>query len=616
MAETTPEQFRRGAYQGHAGREETQMTPPDKDEQDITQLAGECGAVVEGLYRYCRRKSPMHQPEIALFTALTVIGIVCGRIWEADIVKYKSPRGEIKEIPPTTTTDYLLIMAPTGAGKESVKSVIRDLLRAAKLDIPTPPLATGINAIHTAAQKNPRVTFITDEAGLNRQTTGTGKGDPNGKKTVETYQMDIYASRSTVTNPQLYATGKENPNLKRIWRNALSVVLLSTQETFAQALGSDDAHSGYLSRYVILNATRGREPVLGKTDLSPAEEEEADAETQKMIAPFLEWAQTHAGSPEYDTYAQLIPPSMAAAWRVLAGFGAIPAETGELQAIDHATYVHYPPRPQKGEMPPCPPHIRARPDPVRWAPAARSELMRIYAENEVYCRNHPDAKDLLTRKLQHVMIYAMRIALACDDRHADRFSPFAVLLLKKAKDALDAADKALKAAQEALNAESSSKTDQKKKTPSKATRDRLAAAIAAKEERQTKYLKAIVCVRDGIRMTYADHPTMITAKHVKTALKIIDFTLKSSLQHIADAIPPQTWIDAKDRVIQILRDQYKKNGEGIPKSRIERRLRTYHFGEKWQVLIDEMEYDDIIRYGEPAPNGGCMIYLTEYDPRS
>lgn len=429
-----------------------QIQPPDANEQYMSRLAGECGEVVEGMYRYILRNSPMHQPEIALSTALETIGIICGRIWETKKVKYKSIHGGVeKKLPQTTTTDYLLILASTGAGKEAVKTKIRELLEKANLDIPTPPLATGINAIHTAAQKNPRVTFITDEAGLNRQTTGTGKGDPNGKKTVETYQMEIYASRTTTTNPQLYAEGKDNPNLKPIWRNALSVVLLSTPETYAQALGSDDAHSGYLSRYVILNVTRGRDPELGEARLDPDDDDDDDDDEQDMIMinPFLEWAKTHAGRPEYDTYAQLIPPSLAAAWQSLEGI-AVPLDTGETQAVEHAVYARNPPKPKRGEVEIIPRPIHRRPDPVRWEPAARAELMQIYADTEAYCRAHPEAKELLTRKLQHVMIYAMRIALAND--RVDRSNhPMAMLELKNAKDSLDKANEALNEANGALS---------------------------------------------------------------------------------------------------------------------------------------------------------------------
>ena len=531
-----------------------QIQPPDDNERDMSRLAGECGEVVEGMYWYILRNSPMHQPEIALFTALETIGIICGRIWETKMAKYNSIHGQLKKkISRTTTTDYLLILGPTGSGKEAVKTMIRDFLEKANLDIPTPPLATGINAVHTAAQKNPRVTFITDEAGLNRQTTGTGKGDPNGKKTVETYQMEIYASRTTTTNPQLYAEGKDNPNLKPIWRNALSVVLLSTPETYAQALGSDDAHSGYLSRYVILNVTRGRDPVLGEAILDDDDDDDDDEQDMIMIKPFLEWAKTHAGRPKYDTYAQLIPPSLAAAWQSLEGI-ASPLDTGETQAVEHAVYVRNPPKPKRGEMPPCPQHIRAGPDPVRWEPAARAELMQIYADNEAYCRDHPEAKELLTRKLQHVKIYAMRIALANDQ--VDRSCTMAMLELKNAKNSIDKANEALNEANGALSELTKKKKSSKKSV--NAAKAAVDAALEVKQKAREIYIQKIEAVKDMFRMSYTDHPPVITAAHVKTANKFIDFTLKSSLEHIADAIPPQTWFDAKERIIKILRDQYKK----------------------------------------------------------
>ena len=117
-------------------------------------------------------------------------------------------------------------------------------------------------------------------------------------------------------------------------------------------------------------------------------------------------------------------------------------------------------------------------------------------------------------------------------------------------------------------------------------------------------------------MSYTDHPPVITAAHVKTANKFIDFTLKSSLTRIVYAIPPDTWADAKERVIQTLKDHgCEKYGEGMTKSSVEKAMRTYHFGEKWKDLFNEMVDDCLIECGDPAPTGGCKIYLYGNAPR-
>lgn len=607
---------------------ETQPHDYDADEQYITQLASECGPVIYGMYQYYNRRSMMHQPEIALFAALEAIGVICGRIWEADEIQYQTARGDIKPIPATTTTDYLTILAKTGAGKETAKQMICEFLES--VDIPTPAGATTAGSIHKEAQKHPRTVIITDEAGLNRQITGTGKGDPYGKKTVETYLMDIYAGRSKVTKPpQVYADSRDNPQLRPIQRNALSCILLSTPETYYKALGPDDAHSGYLSRHVVIISTRNRVRELGTPITDPAKITAAKLSTSALIKPFKDWLPYHAGAPDCDTYSQLIPPSMATAWEITNDRMIRPA------ARDKAETMRYPPHRQKWEAWEPASTIKAPPQRVIWEPEAQTALMDIYAENEANCEANPDSAELRNRKLQHIMIYAMRIALANDPignppantsarpkppridenpkagqymanerkRYDGLTSLWEIQIIADADAPArnEIFDEYKNAKAEADTLERNRKEGEEPTPEEKKAREREATA-------RNQYKAKIHAVETACHRIYYDNPPVISLQHVNTARKLIDFAGESSEKHLIDAIPAETWHDCKEAIRNLLRKNAPDHR--MAKSRIEERIKRFSIlGDKLTQLIKEMETDGEIRID--TRYGGATICLID-----
>ena len=605
---------------------ETQPHDYDADEQYITQLAKECGTVINGMYQYYNHQSMMHQPEIALFAAIEAIGVVCGRIWEADAI-YPKRGNATYTIPPTTTTDYLTILAKTGAGKETAKQMICEFLES--VDIPTPAGATTAGSIHKEAQKHPRTVIITDEAGLNRQIIGSGKGDPYGKKTVETYLMDIYSGRWKATKPpQVYADSRDNPQLKTIQRNALSCILLSTPETYYKALDPDDAHSGYLSRHGVILSTRNRVPELGTPVTDPEEITAAKRFTEALIKPFKDWLPYHAGAPDCDTYDQLIPPSMATAWEITNDQMIRPA------VRETAEKMRYPPHRQKWEAWEPTGTIMAKPQRVIWEPEAQAELMKIYADNEADSVENPETADLRNRKMQHIMIYAMRIALANDliwNPPADtrkqpnppridenpkagqymanerkRYDGLTSLWEIKIIADADAParneifDEYKNAKAEADNYERRRKEGEEPTPEEKKAREREATA-------RNQYKAKIHAVEMACQRVYYDNPPVISLQHVNTARKFIEFAANSAIPHLIDAIPKQTWYDCKEAIRTILR---KAPDHKMAKSRIEERIKRFSIlGDKLTQLLKEMETDGEIRID--TCYGGATICLID-----
>lgn len=379
----------------------------------IDGIARRCGTVVDGMYQYYNATSMVYQPEIALFVALQAIGIICGRVWQAEPISYRVSKIDVRTIPGNTTTDYLTILSKTGTGKETVKTALNKFL--GRTGITIAPNVTGSSALYAEAMMSPRLVLLQDEAGLRRQSAGTGRGDPYGQRTAETLLMDVYNNRANAVNPPLYALGRDNPNFRPIKRQAISCVLISTPETYEDALRSDDARSGYLGRHVMIRSDRGRPTKLGSVITDPDKIRAQRDYQDSLLRPFWGWRWYHMGRPRLDTYGQLIRPSQAVAWWISDDH----INPQKAQAARDEMRMRL--RGQgssgkKGNPPPqtSPVYDDDQPyDIVTWGEGARELLTgMVYADNEAYIAEHPEALDVLARKMQHVAQYAMRIAIA------------------------------------------------------------------------------------------------------------------------------------------------------------------------------------------------------------
>lgn len=588
---------------------------------DMDALAERCGPVVKGMYQYYNTTSIIPQPEIALFVALEAIGIICGRVWQADKIKYGRGFIGMREIPGATTTDYLTILARTCTGKEAVKSVLNKFLE--NLGITIAPNVTGAPALYAEAMRSPRIVLIQDEAGLRRQSAGTGRGDPYGPRTAETLLMDVYNNRDRPVNPPLYAAGKDNPHYRPIRRQAISCVMISTPETYEDALQSGDARSGYLGRHVMIRSSRSRPPKLGPANENRDEAREHDEYLNDLMRPFWAWRRYHAGSPDLDTYGQLIRPYLATAWWITQHVDANAAAAADDMRNRNLKYK--PRREHKPVWDEGQPFER-----VVYGPGAASALTEgVYEQNEAYIAEHPETLDLLARKMQHISQYAMRIALA---RHAIGLGKPTVSAeppksAEPQKEPETEADyNQIEAAWYAdcktipdIRARADADKDARDKARNTWTdaakrveelkggkKEDYSVAVAALMIASIKYHAKIHACEEACKRAYEQNPPVITVEDVLTAKEIIDIAEKSSLESLIDSIPADKWYEAKEEAIRIL----TKAGEaGLPSSVLEKKLKKYNLGDKYARMIAELEDEGRIRTGLPNPNGGFRVFI-------
>ena len=210
--------------------------------------------VLKTMLDYFMVKSPRPVRSISLAAALSLMAGIAGRAYN---------------VSGTGLNQYIMILAETGRGKESVASNINKLMgaiagtdfEAAWSFLGPSDMASGAGLLkHLAEHETPSFVSITGEIGLRLQQMA----HPNANmadKSLQRVLLDLYSKSGAgdVMRPTVYSDKKNNvPN---IHSPAFTWLGESTPSEFYKALNESQISSGLLPRFLIIEFDGDRPPL-------------------------------------------------------------------------------------------------------------------------------------------------------------------------------------------------------------------------------------------------------------------------------------------------------------------------------------------------------------------
>jgi len=220
-------------------------------------VPGVLGSVVA----YSAATATRAQPQFDVQAALALGSVVMGR-------RFVTDQNNMSSL-------FFLNIAPTGSGKEHANTVIEALLEAAGLiHLRGPNGYTSAPGVLSAMYDKPAHIAIIDEFGA-MLTSAAARGNQH-KKDALTMIMEAFGRQMQSLRNVGYATltltkaQKEALDVS-VARPSLTLLGMTTPETFFEAIGAKDASSGFLNRFLIVKSKIGRRKARRKTkaDIRP-----------------------------------------------------------------------------------------------------------------------------------------------------------------------------------------------------------------------------------------------------------------------------------------------------------------------------------------------------------
>lgn len=184
------------------------------------------------------------QRQFAVQAALSLGSVACGRYWTSEFDNY--------------TSLYLVNLGVTGSGKEFGRTFLSRCLAEAGLDELVGPggYASAAGMMGAMIMKPRHVTTFDEFGKLLASTSGASN---TNLRDAQTLLISIFGTLGTEVRPQAYSlNGKtqDQINMMRktvVRRPAVTVLGLSTPETFFDAISQDDVANGFLNRLIVVN---------------------------------------------------------------------------------------------------------------------------------------------------------------------------------------------------------------------------------------------------------------------------------------------------------------------------------------------------------------------------
>lgn len=228
------------------------------------------------LAQFIYSAAPRPVPEIALAGAIGLMAGICGRAWN---------------VSNTGLNQYVLLLAPTGTGKEAMASGTSRLIAAAMKQcsaitqfIGPGEIASGQALLKYLSRKSSCFVSIVGEFGLKMQQLSSQRANP-AEMMLKRVLLDLYnkSGATDTLQPAVYSQKEDNTDL--IYAPAVSLLGESTPETFFAAVDEMMISDGLLPRFTFVEY-RGNRPAYNKTHAStfPTPQLVADIATLAAIA--------------------------------------------------------------------------------------------------------------------------------------------------------------------------------------------------------------------------------------------------------------------------------------------------------------------------------------------
>jgi hypothetical protein len=198
--------------------------------------------------------SPRPVPEIALAASIAFMAALSGRGWN---------------VSNTGLNQYVLLLAPTGTGKEAMASGVSKLTSAAKTQCPSivqfmgpGEIASGQALLKYLSKTSPCFLSIVGEFGLKMQQLSSQRANP-AEMMLKRVLLDLYnkSGAGNILQPSVYSQ-KEN-NTDALYAPSVTLLGESTPETFFAAIDETMIADGLLPRFTLVEY-RGKRPRYNK----------------------------------------------------------------------------------------------------------------------------------------------------------------------------------------------------------------------------------------------------------------------------------------------------------------------------------------------------------------
>lgn len=208
--------------------------------------------LVGDIAQYIYNSAPRPVPEIALVAALGLMAGICGRSYN---------------ISATGLNQYILVLAPTGCGKEAMASGIERLIKSTAVAVPA-----GVEFIGPAEIASPQAltkylagtansfVSIVGEIGLKLQQLTSNSASP-ADLGLRRMLLDLYnkSGKGDVLRSTIYSDKTNNTPI--VEAPAFTMLGESTPERFYSVLSEDMVSEGFLPRFTVVEYHGDRPPL-------------------------------------------------------------------------------------------------------------------------------------------------------------------------------------------------------------------------------------------------------------------------------------------------------------------------------------------------------------------
>lgn len=212
------------------------------------------GHILNDLSKFIYDHSPRPVREIAIAGAIALMAGICGRAYN---------------ISNTGLNMYIMLLAPTGRGKEAIKSginaivsrVAKDDFEAFKQFIGPGDMASGTGLLrHLSERVTPSFMSLIGEVGMRLQQMSDDRANPADKQ-LRRVLLDLYAQSGygEAVWPSVYADSKNN--VEQINSPNFSLLGESVPDEFYKSLSLRQIKSGLIPRFTIVEYDGRRVPL-------------------------------------------------------------------------------------------------------------------------------------------------------------------------------------------------------------------------------------------------------------------------------------------------------------------------------------------------------------------
>ena len=245
--EPTPEEKR---DQAHGGEVAAAILPSKRSAADggIPRHLLTVPGVLGDLVAYAGKTAIKSQPQFDVQAALALGAVVLGQ-------RFLTDQNNMSSL-------FFLNVGKTGEGKEHARNVVSRTLRHAQLDHLIGPAGyTSEGGVLSALEAAPAHVAMIDEFG-NYLSTAKSSASTNQQQALSMMMETYGRQRDVVRNRGYSLTALTDAQRKKmsisIVTPSLTVLAMTTPETFYEAASGKDISSGLLNRFLIVESTRAR----------------------------------------------------------------------------------------------------------------------------------------------------------------------------------------------------------------------------------------------------------------------------------------------------------------------------------------------------------------------